>query len=91
MAVYVDCAGVLKNGRRWHHLTADSLEELHAIAARIGLRRSWFDRKAKYPHYDVTDLQREEAIRHGANAVSSKEIIRVARQLAGDRRSERAA
>ena len=49
MTVYVDDAYIpakVKNrGRsvsaRWCHMTADSTEELHAMADRIGLRRSW--------------------------------------------------
>jgi Protein of unknown function (DUF4031) len=50
MAVYVDDAGILaevRNGSRvhvsrWSHLTADTQEELHEFAARLGLRREWF-------------------------------------------------
>lgn len=46
MAVYVDDYRVpAKAGQhesRWSHLWADSQEELHAFATRLGLRRSWF-------------------------------------------------
>jgi len=34
------------------HLTADTLDELHAEAARIGLQRRWFQ-SGRHPHYDV--------------------------------------
>ena len=37
MTVYVDDAVTLWRGRRWAHLMADSLEELHAFAARLGI------------------------------------------------------
>ena len=45
MAVYTDGT----------HLIADSLDELHAFAAKIGLKRYWFqDAKKLHPHYDIT-------------------------------------
>ncbi|WP_122711357.1 DUF4031 domain-containing protein, partial [Pseudomonas viridiflava] len=51
MTVYVDEEGIRWRGREWCHLVADSLDELHAFAARLGLRRSWFQSKTYYPHY----------------------------------------
>jgi Protein of unknown function (DUF4031) len=52
MTVYVDdwrqAAKVGRLNARWSHLTVgpfDDPEELHAFAARIGLRRSWFQDK----------------------------------------------
>ena len=36
MTVYVDDAVTLWRGRRWAHLMADTLGELHAMAARLG-------------------------------------------------------
>lgn len=83
MTAYVDSAGILKRGRRWNHLTADSLAELHAFAARIGLARCWFHRGAKYPHYDVTDPQRESALRMGAVAVDRRALLLAAKRLRG--------
>jgi hypothetical protein len=68
---------------RWSHLMADSDTELHAFAARIGLRRSW----AQYPgtwksHYDVTDAKRAQAIAAGAIAIGygSPEALAVTRR-----------
>src|SRR5207245_237209 len=62
---------------RWSHLSADTVEELHAFAASIGLRRDWFQtckhNRACRPatrcvhwHYDVTDSARTRAIAAGA-------------------------
>jgi hypothetical protein len=62
---------------RWSHLTADTKDELHAFAERIGLRRSWFQTCKRSPgcrpadrcvhwHYDVTDTKRAEALTAGA-------------------------
>ena len=39
MATYVDEAIWEWRGRRWCHLTADSQDELHELAARLGLLR----------------------------------------------------
>lgn len=79
--VYVDDADVSKCGRGWFHLTADSLDELHAFAARIELSARAFHRGARHPHYDVTAAQRLIAIRRGARPVNPREIVRIARQL----------
>lgn len=60
---------------RWSHLTADTREELHAFAARLGLKRSWFQDKGDgLWHYDVTDSKRNEAIALGAKAVDIREM-----------------
>jgi len=58
------------------HLTADELEELHALAARIGLRRSWFQ-SGRVPHYDLTPGRRERALAAGAVFVPAKEQARL--------------
>lgn len=39
--------------------------ELHAFAARLGLRRSWFQTDHD-PHYDLTASKRDLAVRLGA-------------------------
>lgn len=48
------------------HMTADTLEELHATARRIGLKRSWFQPHPRFPHYDLTKAKRAAAVRAGA-------------------------
>lgn len=70
MAVYVDDAVTLWRGHRWAHLMADELDELHAFAARLGLRREKFQHKTSGAHYDVPAALREEALRLGAVALS---------------------
>ena len=35
------------------HMVADTLEELHTMAATIGLSRGWFQDKKRLPHYDL--------------------------------------
>lgn len=57
-------------------MTADTLDELHALADAIGLRRAWFQKRARVPHYDLTPSKRELALRAGAIFVPGKEQAR---------------
>jgi hypothetical protein len=82
VTVYVDDfrvpARVGRLGARWSHLTADTTAELHAFAARLGLRRSWFqDVAGGRWHYDVTESKRRAAVRLGAVEVPWRELGRV--------------
>ncbi|TWT22534.1 DUF4031 domain-containing protein [Luteimonas marina] len=91
MTVYVDDAVTLWRGQRWAHLMADTLEELHAFAARLGLPRRAFQDKTSGAHYDVTADLRERAIALGAMPISrhaDRELVRrvIARARAQGRR-----
>lgn len=72
MTVYIDPMvdygrRIGRAGPRWCHMIADNLDELHAIANEIRLRRRWFQGSASVPHYDLgTDGMRERAIAAGA-------------------------
>lgn len=70
MTVYVDDAVHPWRGQRWAHLMADTLEELHAMAARLDIPRRAFQNKTSGAHYDVTAELRERAIAFGAVAIS---------------------
>ena len=88
MSVYVDSARNKLGRMLMSHMTADTLEELHGMADRLGFQRGWFQGGAR-PHYDVCQRSRALAVEHGARVVSSKEIVRVARRLRGaERRAE---
>ncbi len=68
MAVYVD---VLRDwgwklGPSCHLITDGPNEELHEFAARLGLKRAWFQSKSSGPHYDLTASKRALAVRLGA-------------------------
>lgn len=66
MTVYVDQFG--PGWGRWTgggHMLATDLDELHAMAHRIGLRLEWFQDKT-FPHYDVMTSKRRLAIQAGA-------------------------
>lgn len=50
-------------------MQADTPEALHAMAAKLGLRRAWFQTKPGRPerdHYDLFRSKRELAIQLGA-------------------------
>lgn len=69
------------------HLVSDSnLEELHAFARSVGLRREWFQpgrrtNRLGIPHYDVTtERARARVLGTGrVQAVSRKDLVRLAR------------
>ncbi|MDH6229447.1 Ser/Thr protein kinase RdoA (MazF antagonist) [Mesorhizobium soli] len=83
MAVYVDEAIWLWQGRLWCHLMADDLAELHRFAARLGLHLSSYQGppKTTAPHYDITGVERDRAMRMGAIACSREEIVAVFRRV----------
>jgi hypothetical protein len=61
----------------WCHMATDGdMSELHAMAARLGFRRAWFQHKPTHPHYDLTPAKRAQAITLGAQAVSTYELLR---------------
>lgn len=81
--IYVDPAVFKKpNGRKTYaHLVADTIAELHAFAASIGVKPHFFHKSASYLHYDITGEQREKAIAAGAVQVSSKELLLKAKEM----------
>ena len=70
MSVYVDDAVTAWRGHRWAHLMADTLDELHAFAARLGMPRRAFQNKTSGAHYDITASLREQAVAMGAIPIS---------------------
>jgi hypothetical protein len=74
VSVYIDHAFAFGDWGRWSgggHLQADTLEELHAFAAGMGLRREWFQSRPGRPendHYDLTEPGRVLALELGAIA-----------------------
>lgn len=70
MSVYVDDAVSLWRGQRWAHLLADTLDELHAFASRLGVPRRSFQDRTSGAHYDIPAALREQAIALGAVPIS---------------------
>jgi len=78
MSVYCDplAACVPSKTWPWHHsahLFADTVEELHALAGQIGLKRAWFQDDGYFPHYDLTENKRRQAARAGVICLSRAE------------------
>lgn len=80
--VYVDALTVWPNARNAcfkhgsAHLTADTLDELHAFAKRIGLKRAWFQDHRVAPHYDLSPFRHALALSLGAVLVPMREQLR---------------
>lgn len=88
MSVYVD--ELLKHGGsasfQWEHschLYADSLDELHAFAAGLELKRQWFQDKAGFPHYDLTVGKRSMAVKRGAQEKDRYHAVNFSRAQRG--------
>jgi hypothetical protein len=91
MTVYVDTARIPATVAgirgRWSHLTADTPEELHDFADRIGLQRGWYQvcrsrcgrlgAACVHWHYDVTESKRVEAIAAGAQVIGLRELSQI--------------
>lgn len=73
-------------------MTADTEEELHAFAARLGLKRSWYQvggRKVWHwylSHYDLVPSKRALAVKLGAQEIS---LVDAARRFADELASAR--
>lgn len=87
MAVYVDqitdYKGSVKGyvgrvSQHWCHMYADSLDELHEMAAKIGMKRSWFQEAhwLHLCHYDLVPSKRAKAVALGAIEVKSLAYMR---------------
>jgi hypothetical protein len=56
-------------------MVADTYEELHAFAAKIGVGRHFFHAKSRVHHYDVSSKHYAKAVEAGAWVMSSKEVL----------------
>lgn len=61
-------------GKKWCHLWTDgNIEELHTFAKEIGLKKSWFQNKKRFPHYDIVPSKRKLALENGAIYMNLRE------------------
>jgi len=79
MSVYVDMLmnhGWILRGHKVKscHMTADTPEELHTMAEKIGMKRSWFQPKS-LPHYDLTTSRRKLALENGAIEITKNTFL----------------
>jgi hypothetical protein len=60
-----------KFGRmKMSHMIADSEEELHAMADKIGVARKWY----QGDHYDIALSKRALAVEYGAKEITWREL-----------------
>lgn len=85
MSVYVD--PIFKHGGsagfRWEescHMYADTLDELHAMADAIGMRRAWFQPRGTLPHYDLVPARRRAALKLGAIEHTRRQLVEFMRE-----------
>ena len=81
MSVYVDHYFAAYGRMSMSHMIADTLEELHAMADKIGVARKWFQSHATTPHYDVCKSKRELAIKFGAIPVERRDFVLKMREI----------
>jgi len=80
MTVYVDHARIPYGRMLMSHMLADTREELLAMARRIGIAERWMQKRGTpSEHFDICDSKRALALRHGAEAVTSRQIVEIIR------------
>lgn len=82
--IHVDFQQECIPNRRWRwntvsHLSCDptdDLDALHRFAVGLGLKRAWFQpRDGIMPHYDLSPGMRQQALRAGANELTTREAV----------------
>ncbi len=78
MSVYVDDMQAQYGHMKMCHMLADTEEDLHAMAGRIGVARRWH----QYPgtvksHYDICMSMREKAVRCGATQIDRRGVAKL--------------
>lgn len=76
MSVYVDSERNTYRHMIMCHMVADTLDELHDMAQRLGLKRQWFQvSRGGMPHYDVCQTKRAQAVKFGAVEVNRRQMV----------------
>jgi hypothetical protein len=91
MTVYVDelqHRGWILRGRKTEscHMIGDTPKELHALAAKAGLQRNWFQGDASIPHYDLVASRRRKAVALGVQEITSRELVTIWRKRTKEKR-----
>ena len=74
MTVYVDDMYRYPMGQfrrmKMSHMIADTEEELHEMADKIGVARKWY----QGDHYDIAIVKRKLAVQFGAKEITLREL-----------------
>jgi len=64
------------------HMVADTTDELHAMADRIGVARQWYQGppKTRHPHYDIALSKRALAVAAGAVEIRWRDAPAISRR-----------
>ncbi len=87
MAVYVDSAKNDFGRMKMSHMVADTLEELHAMANKIGIQHKWFQDHS-VPHYDICQSKRRLAIQLGVVEIDRSQLVNLIRHWRNRERKE---
>ena len=74
MTVYVDDMRAPFGRMIMCHMMADTLDELHAMADRIGVARKWLQAVRSGVHYDIALSKRALAVEAGAIEITMREM-----------------
>jgi hypothetical protein len=80
MAVYIDNAKNPYGRMKMCHMLADTIEELHEMADKLGLKRKWFQGAASTPHYDICLAKRDQALALGAVVADRHTVVALIRK-----------
>ena len=75
MTVYVDDSENRFRRMKMCHMLADTPDELHAMADRIGVARKWYQGQASTPHYDICKSKSKLAVKYGAVEIDRRKLI----------------
>lgn len=83
MSVYVDGSNYSYGRMVMCHMIADAPDELHAMADRIGVSRSYFQTppKASFWHYDIAKSKRALAVAAGAIECGRNDFVGHVRRI----------
>jgi len=70
VTVYIDDMNAPFRRMIMCHMIADTEEELHQMADKIGVARKWYQRN----HYDICLSKKKLAIQHGAKEITWREL-----------------
>lgn len=81
MAVYVDDMRAKFGRMIMSHMLADSDEELHDMADKIGVARKWHQKEGTVKsHYDIALSKRKLAIHFGAIEINRSQVGQILKQ-----------
>ena len=70
VTVYIDDMNAPFRRMIMCHMIADTEEEVHQMADKIGVARKWYQRN----HYDICLSKKKLAIQHGAKEITWREL-----------------